>query len=272
MRAGDVLGVSRRLRPRDGALAVVVLMALAGIGYFLVGHRSPPPAGQQAVPGTISTAPSVAASGPLAVWVGDTWLAGEGVGGADDGIAARASRAMGWSYLLDLQSASGWTQTAIAKTERGAVPLLGRITAAAAHRPRIVLLEGGTNDAAHAAAASSVRAAAMTTMVAAKKAVPAGVPVVVIGPQWPDAAVPQAVLEIRAAVEAAAVAERLPFIDPIGEHWVTGSRASGTSAGTGTAPAYTGTDGADPSAAGTSAYAADLARDLRAKDVQVTAG
>ena len=69
--------------------------------------------------------------------------------------------------------------------------------------------------------------------------------ILVIGPPWPTAEVPQTVLQVRDIVGAAASAAGATFVDPIAERWFVGR------------PDLIGADGVHPNDAG-HAYIANM--------------
>lgn len=84
--------------------------------------------------------------------------------------------------------------------------------------------------------------------------------IVVVGPMWGGDPTHDA-LRVRSAVRSAARSQRVPFIDPLGEKWITGDRG----AGTGNAVKYVLPDQTHPTAEGHLYLAERLRADL-AKD------
>lgn len=80
---------------------------------------------------------------------------------------------------------------------------------------------------------------------------------VVVGPMWGGDPT-RAALRLRTAVRAAAHARHVPFVDPLGEHWLTGDQSDGT----GNAPRYVLPDQTHPTPAGHRYLATRLRTDL----------
>ena len=76
---------------------------------------------------------------------------------------------------------------------------------------------------------------------------------------WGSGSPDPAALEIRDALAVTARAQRVPFIDPLAGHWITGDRRSKT----GNAADYIERDGVHPTDAGHRYLAGRLMADLR---------
>lgn len=81
--------------------------------------------------------------------------------------------------------------------------------------------------------------------------------IVVVGPMWGGTPT-HAALRVRTAVRSAAASQRVPFIDPLGEKWITGDQSEGT----GNAVKYVRPDQTHPTAAGHLYLAERLRADL----------
>jgi hypothetical protein len=245
------------------------LVALAlGVVAFSVVTVERKPAGL-APKGTAATAAAATApmpKGPLTAWIGDATLAG------DPGVATSVSRARTWSWSFDFQAASGFAPAGAASSLPFSQPIYSRVAAVIAKHPRLVVLDGGQNDAAHQAAITAVRNGAVSAVTRLKKGLPSGVPIVLIGPTWTDGNPPTRLLEVRDALLSVSTHFHLPFIDPLTERWVTGDQVSlDGSGGSGTAKVDEDADG-HLTAAGISDFAKHLNDDLVRLNVAVTAG
>ncbi len=82
-----------------------------------------------------------------------------------------------------------------------------------------VVIFGGLNDVGRPAALITQRASDLIGFVARSSP---GTRIVVIGPAWHELPTPAAVSTINTAVESAAQAMRVPFLDVAGESWLVG--------------------------------------------------
>jgi hypothetical protein len=128
---------------------------------------------------------------------------------------------------------------------------------AAAH-PRVVIVALGSDDAGSGTAASVVRSKA-TQGLAALHLRLSRAQLVVVGPLPSGGTPPRALRAVRDAVQAAAQAAHVGFIDPTAEGWITGER---TDPGSGNANRMISTDGRHLTPAGHAYAGLRLATDL----------
>lgn len=129
--------------------------------------------------------------------------------------------------------------------------------------PDLVIVAGGIND--HSVATAAAINAEADLLYADIQAGLSGVPIIVVGPFWPNGEPVATVVETRDALRTAAVdAGARLFVDPIGgtipytgtigdyydTGWLTGTGDEGAPAGDGNADFYTSSDGTHPSQSG----------------------
>lgn len=125
------------------------------------------------------------------------------------------------------------------------------------NNPDIVMVAGGINDLGYPS--NQLYAAASELYATLTEALPSST-ILVVGPWWPRS-IPVDTNEIAGseAIEAAANAAGLPFIQPAGNNpnpWITGYYSV---PGSGNAPIFIGSDGTHPTVAGHAFLAANLA-------------
>jgi lysophospholipase L1-like esterase len=238
---------SRRAR-RGAAIATLCLtLVLTGCGPFS-GQSRPGKAAAVAGP-SASAVPDV----PVVMFLGDSYTVGESGRLTETTYASAAARLLGWQVIVGGRGGTGFVQGGATRTPFGAMfeSQLGWRPA-----PDLLIVSGGHND--WRGPPQEVAAAARALFTKAKQRWP-GTRQVLIGPLWGNDTPPPAALAVRDALRGAAQQLGVPFVDPIGERWITGNRA----AGTGNAPGYIKRDGVHPTPDGHRYIAVRLVDDLR---------
>jgi lysophospholipase L1-like esterase len=183
--------------------------------------------------------------------IGDSYTAGTDEGGE----GPNAWTAQAWTTLAhqgthvipDVAAEGGAGY--VARGNRGST--FGDLTAAAVHPDDVlVVFFGSRND--QGAPPGLLAAAAHDAFDFAHRTAPSA-RLLVIGPPWPTADPPDAVLQVRDLVAGQAQAAGATFIDPIAENWFVGQ------------PDLIGADGVHPNDAGHSYMAAKIVPLIRAQ-------
>jgi lysophospholipase L1-like esterase len=213
---------------RRSFLCALLVLVLTGCG------------GPAATPkGKAPKAVATTARAPVVIVLGDSYTAGIDAMPPEKTYAAETARRLGWQIIIGGYRGTGFVARGhIGKT----FTMLFDEELAWRPAPDLVVVSGGHND--WSKSPELVGAAAQSLLVKIKQRWP-GIRVVVLGPLWGGDPTPAA-LSIRDAVQSAAVAADVPFIDPLQEKWITGSRKLGT----GNAPQYIRRDGVHPNDAG----------------------
>jgi lysophospholipase L1-like esterase len=239
---------SRRAR-RGAAIATLCL------GSLMVTSCGPF-SGQAGSEKTAAVAPSPTRSAvpeaPLVMFLGDSYTVGGG-SPLESTYASAAARLLGWQVIIAGRGGTGFviggrTQTPFAvmfESQLGWRPA-----------PDLLIIAGGHNDRQQPP--QQVGTAARDLLNKARQRWP-GTRIAVIGPFWGNENPQPGVLAVRDALRGVSGQFGVPFIDPIGERWITGNRASGT----GNAPGYIRPDGVHPTIEGHRYLATRLGDDLR---------
>jgi lysophospholipase L1-like esterase len=213
---------------RRSILCALLVLALAGCGS--------PAAAPQA---KATQAQTKVLHAPVVMVLGDSYTAGITGMPPENSYAAEAARRLGWQIIIGGYRGTGFVAPGhIGKTFN----TLFDEELAWRPAPDLVVVSGGHNDWPKTPAL--VGNAAQQLLLKIRQRWP-DTPVVLMGPMWGGDPTPAA-LSIRDAVQSAAEAVNVPFIDPLLEEWVTGS----VQLGTGNAPQYIRRDGTHPTAAG----------------------
>lgn len=182
----------------------------------------------------------------LAVFLGDSYTSGyRGLGEGTNGWPSRVGSSFGWQVRnLAVPGIGfvnpGWTGQ----------PIRTLVDDAVAARPGIVLVAGGHNDLKYGV--GHVADAADAVLDRLRAALPNAL-LVVIGPVWHEADVPDAMLALRDHLRTTAGRIGALFIDPIAGGWLTGTNRQ-----------HIGADGVHPTNAGHRHIASNVLAILRA--------
>jgi lysophospholipase L1-like esterase len=193
-----------------------------------------------------------AARAPVVMFLGDSYTVGKLGQAPERAYAAEAARALGWQIIIGGYHGTGFLA-------RGHV---GKDFATLFDEqlswrpvPDMVIIAGGHNDRIFRPTAVTEAARRLISTV---RLLWKGTKIVLIGPMWGGDPAPD-VLATRSALATAATEEHVPFVDPLGERWITGDRL----AGTGNTRQYILRDGIHPTPEGAIYFAGRLISDLR---------
>ena len=170
-------------------------------------------------------ATTAGAAGPPAVtpvhvaFLGDSYTFGVGATLPTDGYAYLVARHQSWTARVVGLPGSGYVRVAIRDGKNIAAGLQAIIAA----QPQVVIVECGHNDAMPNVAYTQTEAAALRDLGTLRAALPEA-KIVVVGPIWLNGYPDQKALYVRRAIHLAQ--QRIAgtfWIDPIAEHWFTGS-------------------------------------------------
>lgn len=226
------------------AAAAVVLLALAGCGDTARQARAERP----------SRSPKrQPARAPVVMFLGDSYTTGKLGQTPEQTYAAETARILGWQVIL-----GGYRQTGFIAKGRIGKDFAQLYDEQLAWRPApdLVIVSGGHNDQRHPPEAVGEAARQLLGTIHQHWN---GARMILIGPMWGSGSPDKEVTAIRDAMAKVAADSHVPFIDPLGEQWITGDRAKGT----GNAPQYILSDDTHPTPAGARYIAERLVADLR---------
>ncbi|MGY1846804.1 SGNH/GDSL hydrolase family protein [Blastococcus sp. SYSU DS1021] len=216
-------------RPPGWGIVTLVALVVVNVALFTLMALSPEPAdsyGESRLAGAADSAPTPgatpgggdgvpstesAASPVLAVY-GDGYAAGNESGGL--GVA-------GWPAIVAERTNADLRLHAVSQAGYAAVGSTGQDFAALVEAfpvpdADVTVIFGSRNDLGQSAAAVQRNAAEVIATVQAESPETS---IVVVGPVWDDADVPQGLLAVRDAVQAAALAAGVTFVDPLDAGW-----------------------------------------------------
>jgi lysophospholipase L1-like esterase len=231
----------RRRRVIGCVVAAVALVAATGCGDTGRKARADgPPRSRQAV------------RAPVVMFLGDSYTVGKLGQMPERTYAAETARALGWQVIL-----SGFRGTGFVARGHIGKDFATLFDEQLSWRPApdMVIIAGGHNDRIYRPAAVTEAARRLVSTV---RLLWKGTKIVLIGPMWGGDPEPE-VLATRDALATTATEDHLPFVDPLGEHWIVGDRL----AGTGNTRQYILKDGTHPTTEGALYFAGRLISDLR---------
>ena len=167
-----------------------------------------------------AAATPAAARAPFdAAFLGDSYTFGVGATQPSDGYAYLVARAEHWTARIVGLPGSGYVRVAIRDHKNIAAGLAAVIAA----QPRVVIVASGHNDAMPHVPYTQTQAAALRDLGALRAALPQAT-IVVLGPIWLNGYPDRKALYVNHAIHLAQ--QRVPgtlWIDPIAQHWFTGS-------------------------------------------------
>jgi lysophospholipase L1-like esterase len=189
---------------------------------------------------------------PVVMFLGDSYTTGRLGQIPEETYAAYTARALGWQVIIGGYRGTGF----VAKGSVGKT-FADLFDEQLAWRPKpdLVIVSGGHNDRKHAPLAVAAAARQLLTTIERRwtKA-----RVLLIGPMWGGDPEPD-VLAVDDALKVVAMEQRVPYIDPLRERWITGNRREHT----GNAEQYILPDGTHPSVEGARYISNLLVEDLR---------
>ncbi|MCP9954218.1 SGNH/GDSL hydrolase family protein [Actinomadura madurae] len=240
-------------RTRRGAatlvlcLSLVAVSALAGCSLLAESVHERAAADGPKKDGASRKAPSVV------MFLGDSYTVGDRGVEPESTYAAATARLLGWQVVVGGRSGTGFVV-------RGRTPyaFLGQFESQLGWRPApdMLIVSGGHND--WRTPAPQVAAAAHLLLQRARQRWP-GTHIVLMGPLWGTGAPVPGAVAVRDALKTLAGQVGVPFVDPIGEQWITGDLVTGQ----GNAPRLIKKDRTHPTPAGHLYVATRLAADLK---------
>ncbi|HEY3686392.1 MAG TPA: SGNH/GDSL hydrolase family protein [Streptosporangiaceae bacterium] len=189
----------------------------------------------------------------VVAFLGDSYTAGIGDTTRDQTYAALTAQRLGWQVIVAGQAGTGL----LAPGHDGhTFGQLYERQLAWRPAPDMAVIVGGHNDWPYPQSLEETSAARLVNQMRQRWP---RTHLLMVGPMWGSGEPRTEVLSIRDALKSAAAQENVPFIDPLAEQWVTGSRDSGT----GNAPRFILKDNTHPNAAGHRYFADRLVADLR---------
>ncbi|WP_067489525.1 SGNH/GDSL hydrolase family protein [Actinomadura hibisca] len=195
---------------------------------------------------------SAAVEPPVVMFLGDSYTVGERGTQPENAYSAAVARLLGWQVIVGGRGGTGF----VANGGRQPFGVMFESQLGWRPPPDLLIVSGGHNDWVHPA--PRVGAAARELLARARQRWPK-TRLALIGPIWGNEAPPPNAVAVRDALRGVAGELGVPFVDPIGEQWITGNRATGT----GNATGFIRSDGVHPTVEGHRYLAARLAEDLR---------
>jgi lysophospholipase L1-like esterase len=236
----DRMFAGRSLRGTARVVATAVLLALALLASMSCTSEKDPSAdvAPVSIPESMrpTAQPKAVAPSPIVV-IGDSYTGGSTAGGFGD----TGWPALAWKRLEEQGIAVDPQVAAIGGSGYVTRGPTGKVFGEEAARlvnpvDKVVVFFGGMNDGRQPPA--DVAAAARSDFEAVRQTAP-NAQLLVIGPAWPNAERPQALLNLRDAIKNEALAVGADFVDPVADGWFTD-----------TPPDFIGADGVHPTDAG----------------------
>jgi lysophospholipase L1-like esterase len=191
---------------------------------------------------------------PVVMMLGDSYTAGIPGVPPESTYAGAIARKLGWQVIIAGHAGTGFVS-------KGSIGMnFGQLyneQLSWRPAPDMVIVVGGHNDANQKKPLRGLSEAATKLLVDIQTRWP-GVPLVLVGPMWGGDPIPKALL-VRDALAQVAATQKVPFIDPLREMWITGDRTKHT----GNANLYIRRDKTHPNAAGNSYFADRLILSLK---------
>jgi acyl-CoA thioesterase-1 len=198
-----------RLRRVTGLAGALLLCAVLGLASLSSRARA-----AQSVPANLPVNLPVHTA-----FLGDSYTFGVGATQPADGYAYLVARAEGWTARVVGLPGSGYVRVAIRDRE----DIAAGLSAVVAAHPQVVVVACGHNDAMPRVNYQQTGAAALKDLTALRAALPEA-KIVVVGPIWLNGYPDRKALYVRDAIRRAQ--QQIPgsvWIDPIAQHWFTGS-------------------------------------------------
>jgi lysophospholipase L1-like esterase len=189
---------------------------------------------------------------PVVMFLGDSYTVGDRGVLPESTFASGAARLLGWQVIVGGRAGTGFVRGI------GGAAYLGLFESQLGWRPApdLLIVSGGHNDWRYPG--PQVADAARVLLERARQRWP-GTHIVLMGPLWGSGSPPPGAMAVRNALKALAGRIGLPFVDPIGERWITGDQATGT----GNATRFIKRDRTHPTPAGHRYVATRLVADLK---------
>lgn len=189
---------------------------------------------------------------PLVMFLGDSYTVGRLGQVPEHSYAAETARLLDWQVII-----GGFRGTGFVSRGHVGKNFAGLFEEQLGWRPApdMLIISGGHNDRRYTP--DLVAGAARRLITRVRQRWPKS-KLLIIGPMWGGDPV-SSVTAVRDALAAVADQAGVPFVDPLGEQWITGNRRRGT----GNAPGYILSDGIHPTPDGARHIAERLTADLR---------
>ncbi|TDC84151.1 SGNH/GDSL hydrolase family protein [Actinomadura sp. 7K507] len=189
----------------------------------------------------------------VVMFLGDSYTVGDGRVQPEATYASATARLLGWQVVVGGRAGSGFVVRG-----RGQQAFLALFESQLGWRPApdMLIVSGGHND--WQIPPQQVAAAAHVLLERVRQRWP-GTHIVLMGPIWGTGTPPQGAIAVRDALKNLTGQLGVPFVDPIGERWVTGNPLTGV----GNAPQYIKKDRTHPNPVGHRYVATRLAGDLK---------
>ncbi|RFS81046.1 SGNH/GDSL hydrolase family protein [Actinomadura spongiicola] len=188
----------------------------------------------------------------MVMFLGDSYTVGDRGLDPEATFASATARLLGWQVVAAGRAGAGFVN------KSAGAAYLGLFEGQLGWRPApdLLIVSGGHND--WRVPAPQVAAAAHLVLDRAKRRWP-GTHIVLMGPLWGSGEPTPGAVAVRNALKHLAGQLAVPFVDPIGERWITGTRK----ARTGNAFRFIKRDGTHPTPAGHRYMATRLVSDLQ---------
>lgn len=239
-------------RARRGAATLMLCLSLVAVlsatgCSVLAGSVHEPAAADGPAEKEPRKAPSVV------MFLGDSYTVGDRGVQPESTYASATARLLGWQVVVGGRAGTGFVRTG-----RGGEAFLGLFESQLGWRPApdLLIVSGGHNDWRYPAA--KVAAAAHLLLERVRQRWP-GTRIVLMGPLWGTGAPTPGAIAVRDSLKNLAGQLGVPFVDPIGEKWITGDRLTGA----GNAARLIKSDRTHPNPAGHRYVATRLAADVK---------
>ncbi|MER7546971.1 SGNH/GDSL hydrolase family protein [Spirillospora sp. NPDC127506] len=247
----------RSCRARRGAATLVLCLSLVAVltatGCSVLAGSVHKPAAADG-PGSGAGGDGGSRKAPSVVmFLGDSYTVGDRGVQPETTYAAATARLLGWQVVIGGRAGTGFVAQG-----RGREPFLRLFESQLGWRPApdMLIVSGGHNDWRYPA--PQVAAAAHLLLERVRQRWP-GTHIVLLGPLWGTGAPVPGAIAVRDALKNLAGQLAIPFVDPIGEQWITGDRLTGT----GNAARLIKKDRTHPNPAGHRYVATRLAADVK---------
>lgn len=192
--------------------------------------------------------------------LGDSYMEGVGADSPDESLAQQVARGVKAKLKNLASGGTGYVNPGV--EGMGREPYAARVEEVVRTDPDVVLVSGGNNDYGYifdqdAASLEDERQAVADTLGGLVDELPEA-EIVVSGPWWPTGTPVEGALQINSIIKEEAERLGLPFINPMGERWITGQPDE-----SGNAQRFIGADRTHPTQAGHDYLAKRLLKQMK---------
>ena len=174
--------------------------------------------------------PTAAATKPVtAVLFGDSLASGRGVPPGTPTLLQVAAQKLGWKSTVRAGDGTAYTTGG----KRGGLPYAARLAREVTSAPDVLVLQGGASDTG--ASPEQLTQAATAVVREVKRRFPT-TKLVLLGPVAMEQPPDGQLVRVAATLKAVAQREKVPFVDPIGLHWITAANHGDYTSATGFYP------------------------------------